>query len=569
MKDSIFFKLNFILKTKYKIYLCIFVLTLIIGLAFQLIGISSIIPLTSTFFEQPTDNNFFLKIKDVFPMLEKINNFSMLLTFFVSCIILSNLIFIFSTYLSAKITFAIERDLRNTLYDYFINNNYSFFFNTTNSKFISLMINETQRLCTSVLLPLAEVASRTVLVLGISIFLIYLTTKETTLVILLILFFYFVYYLLIRKKIIQNNKLLTKNNEDLVKNSNDLFKSFREVKIYGIENMFFDKIINITNKIQKIRFFTVFFSTSPRYYMEIIMFLIIYIFFLLKGQNINIEKISFLAVFIYAFFKILPSLQGLFSQFMVAKSNLDSLEVIYKKINEFKDNKQHSEETNFKINSEKEDFKQIKLKNISFDYDDKRILDEIELNISKGEKIGIKGNSGSGKTTLINLIVGLLKPSSGEIYFNDNKIKPHQLINMYDNKIGIIPQNPTMLETSIRENILLGEKEIKEKLYKSLNIAGLNNFSEKDLNKNIHSSSLNLSGGQIQRISIARAIYRSPNILIIDEGFNQLDNENEKRVMQNLMEIKDLTVIMVYHNIFNENLLNKIFLIENHKLKII
>ena len=140
---------------------------------------------------------------------------------------------------------------------------------------------------------------------------------------------------------------------------------------------------------------------------------------------------------------------------------------------------------------------------------------------------------------------------------------------MYDNKIGIIPQNPTMLETSIRENILLGEKEIEEKLYKSLNIAGLNNFSEKDLNKNIHSSSLNLSGGQIQRISIARAIYRSPNILIIDEGFNQLDNENEKRVMQNLMEIKDLTIIMVYHNIFNENLLNKIYLIENHKLKII
>ena len=198
------------------------------------------------------------------------------------------------------------------------------------------------------------------------------------------------------------------------------------------------------------------------------MFLIIYIFFLLKGQNINIEKISFLAVFIYAFFKILPSLQGLFSQFMVAKSNLDSLEVMYKKFNEFKDNKQHSEESNFKINPKKEDFKQIKLKNISFDYDDKRILDEIELNISKGEKIGIKGNSGSGKTTLINLIVGLLKPNSGEIYFNDNKIKPHQLINMYDNKIGIIPQNPTMLETSIRENILLGEKEIKEKLYRVL-----------------------------------------------------------------------------------------------------
>ncbi len=567
MKDSIFLKLNFILKTKYKIYLCIFVLTLFIGLVFQLIGISSIIPLTSTFFEQPTDNNFFLKVKNIFPILGNINNFSVLLTFFVLCIILSNLIFILSTYLSAKIAFAIERDLRNTLYDHFINNNYSFFFNTTSSKFISLMINETQRMCSSVLLPLAEVVSRTVLIIGISVFLIYLTTTETILVILVIIFFYFIYYLLIRKKIIQNNKLLTKNNEDLVKNSNDLFKSFREIKIYGIENIFFDKIINITNKIQKIRFFTVFFSTSPRYYMEIIMFLIIYVFFLLKGQNVNLEKVSFLAVFIYAFFKILPSLQGLFSQFMVAKSNIDSLEVIYKKFNEFKNNNQYVKENNIKIVSEQEYFQKINLKNISFDYEEKKILDDIELNISRGEKIGIKGKSGSGKTTLINLIVGLIEPKSGEIFFNDNKIKSSQLINKYHKKIGIIPQNPTMLETSVRENILLGEIEIKEKLNKCLNLAGLSNFSEKDLNKNIHSSSLNLSGGQIQRISIARAIYRSPSVLIIDEGFNQLDNENEKKVMQNLMKIENLTVIMVYHNILNENLLDKVYSIENHKLR--
>ena len=87
------------------------------------------------------------------------------------------------------------------------------------------------------------------------------------------------------------------------------------------------------------------------------------------------------------------------------------------------------------------------------------------------------------------------------------------------------------------------------------------------MDKNIHSSSLNLSGGQIQRISIARAIYRSPDILIIDEGFNQLDNENEKKIMQSLLKIENLTVIMIFHNISNENLLNKIYLLENHNLR--
>ena len=567
MKHSVLFKLNYLLKKKYKFYLSIFVLALLLGLIFQLMGISSIIPLTSAFFDQPISNNFFLMIKDTFPLIEKVNNFSMLLTFFILSIIISNLIFIFSTYLSAKITFAIERDLRNTLYNYFVNNNYSFFFKTTSSEFISLMINETQRLCTSVLLPLAEVISRIVLVIGISIFLIFLTTKETTVVIFVIIFFYIIYYLLIRKKIIQNNRLLTKNNEDIVKNSNDLFKSFREIKIYGIESFFLNKITDITNKIQKIRFFTVFFSTSPRYYMEIIMFLFIYIFFIFRGQNFNIEQISFLAVFIYTFFKILPSLQGLFSQFMVAKSNLDSLDVIYRKFKEFEESDENYQKFTDPFNFNKEDFKKIKLKNISFNYDDKKILDEIDISIYRGEKIGIKGKSGSGKTTLINLILGLTKPKGGEIYFNDNKINSNELIKKYNKKIGIIPQNPTMLETSVKENILLGEEENKDKLKKSLKIAGLSDFSENELNKNIHTSSLNLSGGQIQRISIARAVYRFPDILIVDEGFNQLDQENEKKVLENLMKIENLTVIMIYHNIFNENLLNKIYLLENTKLK--
>lgn len=127
MKHSVLFKLNYLLKKKYKLYLSIFVLALLLGLIFQLVGISSIIPLTSAFFNQPINSNFFLMIKDTFPLIEKVNNFSMLLTFFILSIIISNLIFIFSTYLSAKITFAIERDLRNTQYNYFINNNYSFF----------------------------------------------------------------------------------------------------------------------------------------------------------------------------------------------------------------------------------------------------------------------------------------------------------------------------------------------------------------------------------------------------------------------------------------------------------
>ena len=563
-KNSSLFKLNYILKKKYKIYFIIFISTLLIGLIFQLIGISSVAPLTASFFEQSGESKIYSNLVKFLPSLENYDNFFVLLTFFIIFVIISNLIFLFSTFLSAKITFAIEKDLRNTLVNQFINNSYSFFFKTNNSNFISLMINETQRLSVSVMLPIAEVISRTVLVLGICVFLIYISNPNIIIIIGLILFFYFVYYLSIRRKIYENNKLLTMNNQELIKNSNDLFKSLREIKIYQIEDIFLNKIISITHKIQKIRFFTVFFSNSPRYYMEIIMLVIVYSLFSIYKDTINVEKISLFALYIYAFFKVLPSLQGLFSQLMVARSNIDSLNVIYEKFKDFKTNNKNF--SDYKSQS-RENFKNINLENIIFNYDGNNLLDKVNLKIKQGDKIGIKGKSGSGKTSIINLILGMIEPKKGNIYFNDKRINPKKIISKFNGKIGIIPQNPTMLETTIEENILLGELKDKSKLIESINIAGLDNFTIKDLQKNIHSTSLNLSGGQIQRIAIARAIYRSPNILIIDEGFNQLDEENEKKVIKNLMKIKNLTIIMIYHKIINEKLLDKVYLIENYKLK--
>ncbi len=563
-KDSFLFKLNYILKKKYKIYFIVFISTLLIGLVFQLIGISSVAPLTASFFEQSGEGKIYSILIKFLPSLKSYDSFFVLLTFFIIFVIISNLIFVFSTFLSAKITFAVERDLRNTLVKQFINNSYSFFFKTNSSNFISLMINETQRLCVSVMLPIAEVISRTVLVLGICAFLIYSSNPNIIIIIGLVFFSYFIYYLSLRRKILENNKLLTMNNQELIKNSNDLFKSLREIKIYQIENLFLDKIISITQRIQKIRFFTVFFSNSPRYYMEIIMLVIVYALFIIYKNSINVEKISLFALYIYAFFKILPSLQGLFSQLMVARSNMDSLNVIYEKFKDFKtDNKKFS-----KYESQiHENFKNINLENIVFNYDGNSLLDKINLNIKQGDKIGIKGKSGSGKTTIINLILGMVEPKEGIVYFNEKPVNSNQIINRFNGKIGIIPQNPTMIETTIEENILLGEKKNEKKLIESLKIAGLNKFSLKDLQKNIHSTSLNLSGGQIQRIAIARAIYRLPDILIIDEGFNQLDEETEKNVINDLMKIKNLTIIIIYHKIINESLLDKIYLIENYKLK--
>ena len=142
---------------------------------------------------------------------------------------------------------------------------------------------------------------------------------------------------------------------------------------------------------------------------------------------------------------------------------------------------------------------------------------------------------------------------------------------MCKKSLAIITQNTSLMEDTILNNILLEQKLDDEKLNKVLDFAEANDFIkklDKKLDTVIHSSNNNLSGGQIQRIAIARALYRNPEILIIDEGFNQLDTESELKLLKKIINHENLTVIMVYHKIPNQIKLDKIFNIDNYKLNL-
>ena len=137
------------------------------------------------------------------------------------------------------------------------------------------------------------------------------------------------------------------------------------------------------------------------------------------------------------------------------------------------------------------------------------------------------------------------------------------------NFVAIIPQTASVLEDTISNNIILGDiydqKKLDEILEKSLVSKFVDN-KNLSINDNIHGSTQNLSGGQIQRILIARALYKQPKVLIIDEGFNQLDNETEKQILDRILEIKDLIIIFVYHNFLRKDILDKVYTIKDFKL---
>jgi len=228
-------------------------------------------------------------------------------------------------------------------------------------------------------------------------------------------------------------------------------------------------------------------------------------------------------------------------------------------------------ETDLEKNSNFE-FKRFEFKNISFEYENnKKILENLDLDILSKSKILINGKSGCGKSTLLDLFCGFINPSEGEIWIND------KLATIKDRKnllscLSYVSQSPFFIDNSLIANIALGKDgEINyDKVYKILKTVELNEFAQKvksGQNPEIGEGGLLLSGGQRQRIAIARALYFDPKILILDEATNAIDYDTEIKILENINnKYMDLTIIKVSHSTFDfKNLFSK-YKFENKKL---
>ena len=560
-------KINLILPKKIKIWYFVLVFFLFLALIFQLVGIGSLVPLSESFLDKNSKIDLLIQLRGNFKFLSELSDFQILLGFTSISIICSNIVLLVTTYLNAKLAFSAERIIKAKIYDYFMKEKYSNFFATNESSFISIITNETQRFTSQVLLPMAEIISRSIIIFGIIFFLLYLRPLETISIFSFILFFYLFYFLLLKERIKKNNLTLTHQNKNLLRITKNIFNSFREIKVYSFEKYFFSQISETTKKIQKIRFFTNFFANSPRYYMEILIFIIVLIFFTINSKNFSAEEnFSLIAVFGYSFFKIIPSIQGLFSQYMVLKSNIAAVDEIYSKTHSMNLNLNKKSKNSFSKNLI---IKNFEMKNIQFDFKDKKVFKDLNFSFNAGEKIGLIGESGIGKSTFLNIFSGLLPPIKGNFYINGNEIEQNELLHILKSRLAIVPQTALMMQASIKENIIMGNTYDKDKFEKIISLVGLqkliNSLDDKSETL-VHSSNLNFSGGQIQRMAFARALYFEPSILLIDEGFNQLDKLSENEIINKLNLIKGLTIIVVYHKMYNQRVFDKIYKIENNQL---
>lgn len=317
-------------------------------------------------------------------------------------------------------------------------------------------------------------------------------------------------------------------------------------------------------------------TKSPRVILEFFIILIvcfsIIIFFLFFYDKKNIITPTLL-LFGVAIARLYPCFSNI-SQFInILSTNLASYRLIEKEIKNITTIKNGKE---FIYKKEFIFQKNIKFENVSFKFKNEEIrpLKDVNLSIKKGEVVAVMGASGSGKSTLLQLILGFLSPTKGSIKIDNINLK--EIKDSWQRNIGYVPQNIHLLDENIAANIALGVpknminfKKIR-KILKILNLGRYIKNLDNKFSKNIDYNSANISGGEKQRIALARALYNDSKVLVFDEITSALDNITSIKIMKEFLKLKkNKTILIVTHDTSIAKLCQKTFFLENGYLSLL
>lgn len=343
---------------------------------------------------------------------------------------------------------------------------------------------------------------------------------------------------------------------------NETFGNFKIIKLIQNEEKLYNEFSSISYGYAKANIVSNTLNQLPRLSLETIGFsvligIVVYVLFQYNDANFVLPIISMYALALY---RILPALNRILSNYNTLLFLSNSLDIVYSDLS-------YTPQTEGK---DFIDFKnKIELTNVSFEYNkNKKVLENINIIINKGDKVAFVGESGSGKSTLVDLIIGLYKPLSGEIVIDDKKLTSDN-VKSYRSKVGYIPQSIYLFDGTVGENVAFGYEYDKEKIMEVLKKANIYDFlsSKEGIDTLVGDGGIQLSGGQKQRIGIARALYSDPEILVLDEATSALDNETEAKIMDEIYETsQDKTLLIIAHRLSTIERCDRKIMLSNGKI---
>ncbi len=549
--------------------LVIFFLTLICSI-FELMGIGLIIPLLHIFAGDQIHSNI--------PFLSNIfdGDLKNILFIILACF----LILYFAKFYLNKTLIKLQNTFSHNLFaktskkffNLYLNKDYDFFVQNNSANLIRNILSECNLFSMGVVFYLVQLTSELIIFIFICTFLLIYNFKISLLVIFTFAFFGGILF----KKNAENLRLWGKKRQYhsaiALKQLQQSFGSFRELLMNKLVEVFHRNYSYHTDENAKFGIKRDTVTQMPRLILEILaVSILIFIVYVLTYQGKTLaEVLVLLGVFFYSTIRLLPSISKIVKAIQNLKYNYVVVDLVCDGLNEYKKtlNKKNIT-TDFK---KLEDFEKIVLENVDFSYsNEKKIFNKLNLEIKKGDKLGIIGKTGSGKSTFINILCGLLNINYGKIYYDNYESQKNYT--SIQSIIGYVPQTVSIFDESILFNICLTNKlsdDNFKRLHQVLDVVDLNhlvnNFPNKH-NEIVGENGSKLSGGQNQRIGIARAIFRNPKILILDEATNALDIPTEQKIIKNLLNhFPQLTLISISHRPTSLNYCDKIIETKDYNL---
>jgi len=523
------------------------VLVTVIGTVLELVGIAAIVPIIDSIVN--AEESFYSR----FDLLQSMDRTSIIyasIFLFVSLYFLKSIFLAFLAWMQTGFVYGIQRTVSEMLFAKYMGQTYTYHTNVSSSVLIRNVTHETLVFAEKSIYPAVLLTSELLVLVGIFSLLLWFDFLSALTVIGTLITAGYLYHALTSNKNAQWG--IDRHDSDgmRIKWLQESLSMIKEIKLKHCEQYFSDGFADHNKKSTSVSRLQSAFQRFPGLWLEFVAIILIALLVILSiSQNGDMSGLPVtIGVFSMAAFRALPSANRVLSAIHSLKYANSSVNSIYNDIFKLENSLLVAPDNTVDMSFGKS----IEVEDVSLELGKNKILDTVNITIPLNKTVGIIGKSGSGKSTLVNIMAGLIRPTSGCVRVDGVDIDNN--LTGWQRNIGYVPQDVVLLDKSIEENVAFGMRydEIDMDRYRDVidmvNLSDLFGGLSKDASQGLGERGVKISGGQKQRVGIARALYSNPKVLILDEATSALDGENQEKIISLIQSFHgSVTIVVVAH----------------------
>ena len=535
-----------VLNSRQKRAAVILLLLMVVGMLFETISIGLIVPIAGLLMNDQLLVNYPI-MQSAISLLDGVSKENYLLY---SVMLLALIYTIKVIYLSYMIlyqntfVYKIQASLSQKIFDKYIRQPYTFHLQRNSAQLIRNITNNTGNFAASVM-AMGNMIAELLVLCGVFLLLVFIEPYGAIFVLLLLSVVAYLYYVVTRSRVRTLGERKHIHEGFRIQHIQQGIGAIKDIKLLGREKVFLEQYAKHNEGSANVGKNNSIINTVPRLWFElVVMYGLVVLIIVMLNQSKSVDiMIPTISLFIVAAFRLMPSINRILFSMQTIRFSEAVIMELHHEIKELEDVDIYKSEVFQQFNSS------IVFSNVEYIYPEAKgaSLHDVNITLHKGKSYGVIGHSGAGKSTFVDLVLGLLKPTDGNIFIDGHDLQNG--VRSWQDNIGYVPQNIYLTDDTIRNNIAFGlpDNDVDDELVidsvQSAQLTEYINSLPDGLNTIVGERGVRLSGGQKQRIGIARALYHKPSVLVLDEATSALDNITEIEFIKSVRNLKDKTVM--------------------------